>query len=287
MKRNNEYTMKKYPLKYDYDDFFIPSDSHNVLFGFGAEGKSDNFYFRDICINKKDSQKKSYCKQFSYEYNGEENALCGQRKFDVKRIVVYEMEETDEMKQQREREEQEERESNLDRWKNEKEEVERRICQMTGKQVKEILFDSEINKWNKYDTEFDQIMKGKKEVIVLVEDHLQNLFGGYIGNEINIQQNIQDQSFYVFSLRKNGEFNPKKYERNNVGYSYWIGSYSDMILMTFGLNENIVCKDITLNKKDNSSGYCEQHCYNYNNEQFALCDKLNFNIKRIVVYQLN
>ena len=97
MKRNNEYTMKKYPLKNGYDDFYISLDSHTVLFGFGADEKSDGFYYKDISVLKKDSTNKSCCNQYSFEYNGEENALCGLEEFDVKRIVVYEMEETKEM----------------------------------------------------------------------------------------------------------------------------------------------------------------------------------------------
>ena len=37
-----------------------------------------------------------------------------------------------------------------------------------------IIFDSEINKWSKNDSEFDEIMKGRKNVIVMVEDEDQN-----------------------------------------------------------------------------------------------------------------
>jgi hypothetical protein len=87
-------------------------------------------------------------------------------------------------------------------------------------------------------------------------------------------------------LRKNGIFETKRYERNDIGYSYWIGNDSNNLLMTFGITDNGDCKDITINKKDYSSGYCEQVCYNYNNEQFALTGKYHFNIKRIIVYQL-
>ena len=74
--------------------------------------------------------------------------------------------------------------------------------------------------------------------------------------------------------------------KNDIGYSYWISTDSDIALMSFGTTNN-TCKDITLHKKDYSFGYCCQHCYNYNNEEFALCGKYQFNIKRIVVYQLN
>ena len=286
LKRNEEYTMKKYPLKEGCYDLQIYSDSDNYLFTFGAEDKNNTCYYKDICIFKKDSTKKSYCQQYSYEYNGEENALReNSDRFDVKRIVVYQMEETNEMKEQREREEQEERENDKRRWREEKEEIERQINEMTDKQIDHILFDSEINKWSENDSEFGEIMKGKKDVIVLIEDERKNLFGGYIGNEIVVQQDSNDNSCYVFSLRKNGEFNPNKYQKNDVGYSYWIPSDSTSILISFGTT-GLLCKDITLYKKDYSSGYCSQHCYNYNNEQFALTGKYWFNIKRIVVYQM-
>ena len=72
---------------------------------------------------------------------------------------------------------------------------------------------------------------------------------------------------------------------NSNGYSYWIPEDSHKILITFGSTDD-ECKDITLNKQNYSTGYCEQFCFNYNNKKFALCDKYHFNIKRIIVYQL-
>ena len=78
----------------------------------------------------------------------------------------------------------------------------------------------------------------------------------------------------------------KRYKKNETGYSYRIGNNSSDCLMVFGVNNDTYFRDITLHKKDYSSGYCEQECYEYSGEQFALTGKCNFNIKRIVVYQL-
>ena len=128
-------------------------------------------------------------------------------------------------------------------------------------------------------------MKGKKDVIVLVEDERQNLFGGYIGNEIVVGKDIQDNSCYVFLLRNNGEFIKKRYERNDKGYSYCIPSDAKITMISFGVVDGCG-KDITLYKKNYSSGYCNQHCYNYKKDKFALSGKYSFNIKRIVVYQM-
>ena len=78
----------------------------------------------------------------------------------------------------------------------------------------------------------------------------------------------------------------KKYFRNETGYSYWIGNDSRNYLMAFGVNNDSYMRDITLYKKNYSSGSCQQECYDYSGEPFALIEKYNFNIKRIVVYQL-
>ena len=156
---------------------------------------------------------------------------------------------------------------------------------MTKKQVKEIVFNSEIHKWSENNSEFDQKLNGKKNIIVLIEDERKNLFGGYIGNEIQIWKYMKDESCYLFSLRKNGKYRFKKYLKNETGYSYIIPNDSSDGLMAFGVNNNRG-KDITLYKKDYSSGYCEQECYEYSRQTFTLTGKCCFNIKRIVIYQL-
>ena len=156
---------------------------------------------------------------------------------------------------------------------------------MTNKRIKEILFDSEIHKWNENESEFGQKINGKKNVLILIEDERQNLFGGYIGNEVRINNQIKDKSCYVFSFRKDGEYRMKRFERNQTRYSYWIPDNSRDCLIAFGIKSG-QGKDITLYKKEYSIGYCEQICYDYKGEQFALTGKMYFNIKRIVVYQL-
>ena len=125
---------------------------------------------------------------------------------------------------------------------------------MTNRQINEILFDSEIHEWSVNDSEFGEKLRGKKDVIILIEDHQQNLFGGYIGNQIRISEYVKDKTCYVFSLRKNGEYRMKKYLKNEIGYSYWIGNDLNDYLMAFGLNDEECVRDISLYKKDYSSG---------------------------------
>ena len=122
-------------------------------------------------------------------------------------------------------------------------------------------------------------------VLILIEDEQNNLFGGYIENEVIIDKHIKDKSCYVFSLRKNGEYTMKRYLKNENGYSYgFLSALNKNTLIVFGESEDSKCNDIVLYK--NLSGYCKQVCYNYNDEQFALTGKRCFNTKRIIVYQL-
>ena len=286
--KNNAITMKKYPVKNTGSDLKILNDASDKLFGFGCEVKNNKNYLSDLCVYKKDCGKKNNCIQSSYEYNNEENALCGNTTFEIERIVVYEMEETYLMKQKRQQQDYEMKINDKERWKNEQEEIEQSLSQLSSKQINKILFDSEKDKWNKQDSSFTTQLQGKQDIIILIEDEQMNLFGGYIGNEIIIGKNVKDNSCFVFSLRKNGVKNLKRFEKNQIGYSYWIRPDSSDLLMGFGMSEDgKLSKDITLFKKNKCSGFCSQLCYDYNDEEFALCGKKNFNIKRIVVYQLN
>ena len=287
LKRNNEITMKKYPLKKGHYDFCIQSNKVPFLIGFGAEDdKIDSTnVIKDINIFKKHADMKNYCKQYSYDYNGEENALCGSEEFDVKRILVYKMEETDEMKLQREKEENKQRETDEQRWTIEKEDIEQMISEMTGKTVEKILFDSELHKWSKNYSEFGKRLEGSSNIVVLVEDELMNLFGGYIPNKVIIGENVIDPSCFVFILRKNGEYQMKTYKKNSIGYAYEINKDDDHFLMAFGICV-LYHNDITLFKKDIESGYCVPECYEYDETDFGLAGKMWYNIKRIVVYQL-
>ena len=121
----------------------------------------------------------------------------------------------------------------------------------------------------------------------MVEDEYQNLFGGYIDTTITIGETITSNNCYVFSLRKNGEYRMKKYFRNKTGSSCRISVDEKDTLFGFGVGNNDCFNDIFIFKKDYSDGYCQQECYDYKGESFALTGKGDFNVKRIVVYQLN
>ncbi|BFU26452.1 predicted protein [Entamoeba histolytica] len=77
--------MKKFYIKQQQRAFYLYNQSHNCLFEFG---------YGDICVYKEDNKTYSFCNQYSFEYEGISNALCGKQfpnRFTPKRIIVIEM----------------------------------------------------------------------------------------------------------------------------------------------------------------------------------------------------
>ena len=287
VKRNGMFKMKKYHLKENCYDLKISLDEFNGLFSFGAMDKNNNNVSKDICVFKKDICTMSYCEPYSYEYNGEENVFIDNQIFRPERIVVYEMEETLEMKMIRVKQKQEERKSDLKRWVNEKQTIEQMISEMTSRKMKEIIFDTEIHNWNINNSQFGKNLKGKQNIVVLIEDERTNLFGYFIGDRINLNENFWCNKSFMFCLRKDGEFNLKQYYPKGKYYYYRINIENDANLMEIGrFVNNEHHKDIKLFKKERGYGFCKQLAYDYKGENCALCGKYAFNIKRIVVYQL-
>ena len=53
-----------------------------------------------------------------------------------------------------------------------------------------------------------------------------------------VNQNANDATCYVFSIRKNGRYETKLYERNNEEYSYNIANDLHELLIAFGTTKN-------------------------------------------------
>ena len=284
--RNGKLTGKKYPLKENEYDFFPSFDDYTILGGFGAEYENGEHHFKDILLQKKEMKERNFCRQHSYEYYGEENALCGEEYFDVKRIVVFEMKETEEMRKEREELEKQISEEEQERWGKDIQYINKGFKKLIRMDIESTIFDSEIHTWSKNDSVFHQCIKGRKNLAIVVEDEKQNLFGGYIGDEVQINENVRTQNCFVFSIRKNGSYRLQRYHINPGEISYFVGPSGWNGLFGFGLGNDQTFKDIFVRKKDSSRGYCHQHAYDYRGKHDALCGKHSFNVRRVVVYQL-
>ena len=69
---------------------------YNSLYLFGAEDGDNGAPFRDIVVYRKNSGRNNYCRQHSYDYDGEENSLCGKEEwkneyFTIKRFLFIQM----------------------------------------------------------------------------------------------------------------------------------------------------------------------------------------------------
>ena len=105
------------------------------------------------------------------------------------------------------------------------------IEEWTGLKCKEILFDSDIDNWSKNSSTFDSKIKGRKQLVFIVEDTEGNKFGGYIDAiidkywDFDTQTRITDSKSFVFSLESNGRLNGMK--KFNIEYpQYAVGLYN-------------------------------------------------------------
>ncbi|BFU26704.1 predicted protein [Entamoeba histolytica] len=80
--------MKKFDIKQPQHAFHLCSQSDSFLFefGYGLFG-----FGYDIEVHKENDKTISHCRQCSFEYEGISNALCGNKWFTPKQIIVIEM----------------------------------------------------------------------------------------------------------------------------------------------------------------------------------------------------
>ena len=163
-----------------------------------------------------------------------------------------------------------------------------RLC---GRKTGIVLFDSTIHRWNQNDSEFYRKLNGKSNVCIVVFDTDGNIFGGYAEGKVNVNQWNSNSNTFVFSIKKNGMFNPKKYPLkggNRYGFSI---EYGSRVLFGFGGKDKSdggqTYEDLCIRKKDYSTwGYCDQHSFDYNGETNALCGSDVFNVSRIYAYEM-
>ncbi|GAB1221951.1 hypothetical protein ENUP19_0086G0025 [Entamoeba nuttalli] len=71
--------------------------------------------------------------------------------------------------------------------------------------ISNVLFDSDIDNWNKDTLVFDQRIMNNKHIIIIGEYEEGNKFGGYVNSKINkidkIGGYINDSKSFIFSLK--------------------------------------------------------------------------------------
>ena len=135
--------------------------------------------------------------------------------------------ETPGQKSEREAIERQEREDDQQRWEREKYQVKQGIEKLTRKRIDKIIFDTETHEWDINTSEFGNIVEGRKDIVVMIEDERKNLFGGYIGETVQLCKAVKTDKCFVYSLRKNGIFNPKRYDVKRGETRYFLNQQNN------------------------------------------------------------
>ncbi|ELP89540.1 hypothetical protein EIN_219620 [Entamoeba invadens IP1] len=85
-----------------------------------------------------------------------------------------------------------------------------KLEEITKKKISNIVFNSFEDDWSKDTSVFDDKIKGKSDLLFLIEDDQKNKFGGvYYGTIDKSGQWLKNDTSFIFSIVRNGELNPK------------------------------------------------------------------------------
>ncbi|BFU21029.1 trichohyalin, putative [Entamoeba histolytica] len=159
----------------------------------------------------------------------------------------------------------------------------KQIEEWTNRKISNIIFDSDKDDWNKNTSVFDQRIRNKEYIIIIIEDEEGNKFGGYVNEKINEDGWIYDSNSFLFSLKSKGRMKGMmKFDIKIPQNAFCLFNQSDDRLFEFGFLDDIcVCKE---NNKTQS--YCNQYSFEYKGISNALCGKQHpnhFTPKRIII----
>ena len=153
----------------------------------------------------------------------------------------------------------------------------------------DILFDSYIDDWNYYSTTLNERIIGKNQLVFLIEEDDDEIFGYYLNSKVieSYDEEMEtDLESFHFNLQSNGRLQgPMMFEIQDTrdGYELFIGDKPNLISLG----------DIRLYKYSGIGSYCVQNDwkFDYCGIENALCGKtigfkLNFVPKRIIVIQM-
>ena len=251
--------------------------SHGVLFSVGGGN--------DICIRKEEYKSYCFCQQHSFDYNFDEAVLNGcegmRQQFTAKRILVYQMSESEERLAQKEAT----RKTFING-----------VEKLGEKHYVQTIFDSFVDPWNIRDSSFDEKILNKQNIAIVVSDVEQNVFGIYLHDKIEKEEDgdeyspieVKDPEAFVFTIRSNERFNePMKFtlkDKKDVAMTLYCKSANH--LFTVGDHDIIVYK-----KSLSDKCYCKQTSFDYNKNRNALVGKegklSTFTVNRIQVWQMS
>ena len=256
----------------------------------------------DIIVYKHNCSFKSYCLKKSFESKKEE--LLGKQgtddRFDIKRIIVWKLNETEEQRKQREQQietvikgEKEELIKSINKIPREFTQSISKIEEWTSLKFKTILFDSKYCKCKVGESYFDKHIFNQENIAICIQTDSE-IYGGFLYSKVDkyrsinngIVDGVVDSKSFLFTSKNDKQFKVKRDEQNKPIFFLYEGN-EDERLFAFGIGEIWIGKDVDNVKK----GYCRQDSktmYDFKTSKKVLTGKTGseqINYKRIMVCQ--
>ena len=269
--------MEKYSIIDGSYAFLIKSPADDVLFTIGK---------KDVTIKKQGEHHKCSCHRYSFDYSQTENEspILGKKgNFTVKQFIVVGTVSVEEWKknddEQRKKQREERKQIELRRKTfNEMQQIYEdellHIQHWTKKEFGDVLFDISLDNWKMKTSILNEQIIGKKDLLFLIEDMNEELFGYY--NSACIEEKYDcfrlktEKQSFLFNISSPDRLKqPEHFEVTDVYYGgYTLYKETDEKLILLG--------DIELFKEESKEKCCcyqNNDYFNYHGKEKALCGK--------------
>ena len=130
---------------------------------------------------------------------------------------------------------------------------------------------------------------GKQHICIVLEDKKNNIFGGYLHNEIVGNKWINDKNSFLFSIKRNNKQLLLKYKKKRQCNSFFLSYDDDDVLFQFGGDNSFSSLSdiqVGLTNQKVLYGSCQSNLFNYHGFSNPFVDTPFFEIKRLIIYEL-
>ena len=157
----------------------------------------------------------------------------------------------------------------------------------TKMKMKDIVFDSNIHNWKQNESEFDDLILNKQNLIFLIESDDNIKFGGFISSKIDEYEKwISDENAFLFTFKDNNQmkFDIKKDMKKDD--EFFVFHKSSNNLFQIGYHDIWICKQYG-DSEIHQNGF--KSSFDYQGIENALIGKTGdycISPKRIMVFQM-
>ncbi|BFU20213.1 trichohyalin, putative [Entamoeba histolytica] len=127
----------------------------------------------------------------------------------------------------------------------------KQIEELTERRISNILFDSDVDDWNRNTSVFEERIWNKEHIIIIIEDEEENKFGGYVNEKIDKNERMM------------------KFDIKQSQYAFTLLNKSHVCLFAFGFGYDICVRK----ENDKTLSHCKQSSFEYEGISNALCGK--------------